>query len=494
MNENNITTLSFFNQRFTGIYRLYIPIWFHNNYQEKNYNINFEIDDNSLKVKFASSEENPFNEYLELNRNNRFNYELEELYSEFLDYYSESDLQENVAIINFTSLKLNSICRDVADYVKAQKKEYDIYMSYINDIPVGSITFDIHKIFDCDNDMLNNRPHKIIGNYVFFYSVYNDELCRFIPLNNELVNKHFGNANDFLWDTAKENQNKLFDYDLEYIRDINNNVEGYIVKSSSINNMGLFFAEYNPAYDISNEIDKDVYIFNLETNVYDNEQDICYLIPEDKTNLISEFIKYSEKNDLDYMYYTCKNGKNQLLIGKEEILDFLSAKKNTNRDSEIKYSDAGVSSESYKGVLIEKIDNSYFIMYRGKKMEFNDVDICKEFIDNASKSKEAFMNDVPREVIDNVNNYFFNSKTLDNYEVFKVLRASEHPDDSYLYEVIAKHKITKEYAVWTCWNETTHSLNFGHYNIESLSKATDVAKDYFYSLDDSMSVSTSLNK
>ena len=84
----------------------------------------------------------------------------------------------------------------------------------------------------------------------------------------------------------------MFDYDLEYIRDINNNVEGYIVKSSSINNMGLFFAEYNPAYDISNEIDKDVYIFNLETNVYDNEQDICYLIPEDKTNLISEFIKY----------------------------------------------------------------------------------------------------------------------------------------------------------------------------------------------------------
>ena len=168
MNENNITTLSFFNQRFTGIYRLYIPIWFHNNYQEKNYNINFEIDDNSLKVKFASSEENPFNEYLELNRNNRFNYELEELYSEFLDYYSESDLQENVAIINFTSLKLNSICRDVADYVKAQKKEYDIYMSYINDIPVGSITFDIHKIFDCDNDMLNNRPHKIIGFFIVY--------------------------------------------------------------------------------------------------------------------------------------------------------------------------------------------------------------------------------------------------------------------------------------------------------------------------------------
>jgi hypothetical protein len=74
---------------------------------------------------------------------------------------------------------------------------------------------------------------------------------------------------------------------------------------------------------------------------------------------------------------------------------------------------------------------------------------------------------VPKDVIDHVMDYF--ETELRNYEVVKVLNASEHPDDDYLYMVIAKKKQNTydgEYACWTCWNDQIKTLNFGHYNID----------------------------
>ena len=38
---------------------------------------------------------------------------------------------------------------------------------------------------------------------------------------------------------------------------------------------------------------------------------------------------------------------------------------------------------------------------------------------------------------------------------------------------MAQHKTTGKYAVWTCWNETTQSLNFGHYDLD-LEDAMDI--------------------
>jgi len=63
-------------------------------------------------------------------------------------------------------------------------------------------------------------------------------------------------------------------------------------------------------------------------------------------------------------------------------------------------------------------------------------------------------------VYKNVRSYF--ERELKNYEVILV---RQKITEDYLYRVIAQNKITGKYAVWTCWNETTQSLNFGHYDL-----------------------------
>lgn len=60
----------------------------------------------------------------------------------------------------------------------------------------------------------------------------------------------------------------------------------------------------------------------------------------------------------------------------------------------------------------------------------------------------------------NVRSYF--EKELKNYEVISV---RQKITEDYLYRVMAKNKVTGKYAVWTCWNESTQSLNFGHYDL-----------------------------
>ena len=98
------------------------------------------------------------------------------------------------------------------------------------------------------------------------------------------------------------------------------------------------------------------------------------------------------------------------------------------------------------------------------------------------------MYDVPSNVIENVEKYL--KENLPNYELVKVLRRSNHPADNYLYMVIAKKELTPEqksygfgqYTVWSCWNETTQSLNFGHYNIETENDAFELAKGFYNEL------------
>ena len=86
--------------------------------------------------------------------------------------------------------------------------------------------------------------------------------------------------------------------------------------------------------------------------------------------------------------------------------------------------------------------------------------------------------DVPEDVKDNVRNYFEDS--LPQYVVLDVYHKSNHPEDNYLYMVKAKKNtaLTDDYAVWTSWNETTQSLNCGHYNL-SEQQANEVIKEYF---------------
>ena len=63
-------------------------------------------------------------------------------------------------------------------------------------------------------------------------------------------------------------------------------------------------------------------------------------------------------------------------------------------------------------------------------------------------------------VYKNVRSYF--KRELKNY---KVILIRQKLTEDYIYRVMAQHKTTGKYAVWTCWNETTQSLNFGHHDL-----------------------------
>ena len=65
------------------------------------------------------------------------------------------------------------------------------------------------------------------------------------------------------------------------------------------------------------------------------------------------------------------------------------------------------------------------------------------------------------EVSKDVIKYF--KEFLPEYEVKMVTHYREHPDDYYLYEVIAECISNGTYACWSCWNQITQSLNYGHY-------------------------------
>lgn len=79
-------------------------------------------------------------------------------------------------------------------------------------------------------------------------------------------------------------------------------------------------------------------------------------------------------------------------------------------------------------------------------------------------------------VMDHVNAYF--KEHLPNYRVLKVRRKSNHLEDGHLFMVAAKGK--DAFAVWTCWNESTQSLNHGHYGLQSEADCERVMDEYYY--------------
>lgn len=86
---------------------------------------------------------------------------------------------------------------------------------------------------------------------------------------------------------------------------------------------------------------------------------------------------------------------------------------------------------------------------------------------------------VSDEVKDNVRKYF--EVYLPQYTVYDVYYKSNHDDDNYLYMVYAKKKTESkdDYAVWTSWNESTQSLNYGHYDLTEKA-AKKVLQEYFF--------------
>ncbi len=69
------------------------------------------------------------------------------------------------------------------------------------------------------------------------------------------------------------------------------------------------------------------------------------------------------------------------------------------------------------------------------------------------------------EVSRHIESYF--KEHLVQYTVLEIRRKSSHPDDTHLWMVSAQ-KSDGTYAVWTSWNESTKSLNYGHYDLTSI--------------------------
>lgn len=72
---------------------------------------------------------------------------------------------------------------------------------------------------------------------------------------------------------------------------------------------------------------------------------------------------------------------------------------------------------------------------------------------------------VPESVRKNVNKYFAEGHGLNNYEPIAVGQYRGKYESEYIYVVLGRQIIGDRFAVWTCWNETTQSLNHGHYDM-----------------------------
>lgn len=105
-------------------------------------------------------------------------------------------------------------------------------------------------------------------------------------------------------------------------------------------------------------------------------------------------------------------------------------------------------------------------------------DITKDFV----RSKQPLIEKVSDEVIYNVYNYLANSKPA--LEVYSIARASNVPDDNYLYSVICRDKTDGEFVCWTSWNESTKSLNHGHYNCGDFKNCHKIISDNFNDMTD----------
>lgn len=68
---------------------------------------------------------------------------------------------------------------------------------------------------------------------------------------------------------------------------------------------------------------------------------------------------------------------------------------------------------------------------------------------------------------------------LPQYTVLEIRKKSYHPDDCYLY-MVSTRKEDGTYAVWTSWNETTQSLNYGHYGLLSTEDCKKVFEEFYF--------------
>lgn len=100
------------------------------------------------------------------------------------------------------------------------------------------------------------------------------------------------------------------------------------------------------------------------------------------------------------------------------------------------------------------------------------------------KLRQPNVSDIPLTVFYDVEKYFESSGGLNNFVPTQICRASNDPGDDYLYAVVGYNLKTGEYACWTSWNQSTGSLNMGHYNLPDEQSALDIIRDRFNDISD----------
>jgi len=111
--------------------------------------------------------------------------------------------------------------------------------------------------------------------------------------------------------------------------------------------------------------------------------------------------------------------------------------------------------------------------------------ICKEAMEDETNMIKRNTSPVPLEVIIDIEHYL---KENNLGELVDVMRASDHPNDHFLYHVIARkpnnnklfHNGEWNYSCWTCWNDQFKSLNYGHYNLKSEENARKICANHFH--------------
>lgn len=81
-----------------------------------------------------------------------------------------------------------------------------------------------------------------------------------------------------------------------------------------------------------------------------------------------------------------------------------------------------------------------------------------------------------KQVRKNMEEYF--KKHLPQYEVLEIRKKSVYPEDNYLFMVSAINE-DGSFAVWTCWNEKSQSLNYGHYNLSCIEDCEKVFQEFY---------------
>ena len=135
---------------------------------------------------------------------------------------------------------------------------------------------------------------------------------------------------------------------------------------------------------------------------------------------------------------------------------------------------SGVESDRFTYLSGKDIASKYNVLH-----QFNgEADLNDLYKEERSKSETMYRSDVPDEVKEHISQYL--STELPSYELLYVCRASDHPDDDFLYQVAAYNTKTNEYACWTSWNEQSRGLNYGHYGLKTFPDAKSILDEHYH--------------